>query len=89
MVQVQTTSVSSKGQVVIPREIREALGISEGVKMIIFTDGDNVLLKPIQTPKIDVFKSLIKESKKVISKSKWKKKDLHALIKKVRNESRS
>jgi AbrB family looped-hinge helix DNA binding protein len=50
---VQVTSVSSKGQVVIPADIRESMGITIGAKLIIFTDGENLLLKPIQAPKYE------------------------------------
>lgn len=89
MQQVQVTSVSSKGQVVIPNDIRENMGISIGTKLIIFTDGDNLLLKPIQAPHFEKFKALIKESKKFVSKSGLKKMGLQKLIKQVRNESRS
>ena len=89
MTQLQVTSVSSKGQVVIPNDIREALGISIGMKMIVFTDGDNLLLKPIQAPHFATFKKLVKESKQLITKSGLKKDKVQKLIKQVRNENRS
>lgn len=38
--------VSSKGQIVIPREIREKLGVKGGEKLLVLTcDGDIVLRK--------------------------------------------
>lgn len=86
MTQLQVTSVSSKGQVVIPDDIRETLGISTGTKMVIFTDGDNVLLKPIQESHFDTFKKLVKESKKLITKTGFKKASLQKLIKQARYE---
>jgi antitoxin PrlF len=89
MPQIQVTSVSSKGQIVIPSNIRETLGLSIGVKMIIFTDGDNLLLKPIQTPRFETFKKLIKESKKLATKTSLKKTEIQKLIKQIRNENRS
>lgn len=89
MNQIQVTSVSSKGQVVIPNDIRETMGISIGMKMIVFTDGDNLLLKPIQAPHFETFKGLVKESKKLIAKTGFKKANLQKLIKQVRNENRS
>lgn len=89
MTQVQVTSVSSKGQIVIPTDIRETMGISIGMKMVVFTDGDNLLLKPIQAPHFETFKKLAKESKQVISKSGFKRSNLQKLIKQVRNENRS
>ena len=42
------TKVSSKGQVVIPREIREQLGLKEGDSLQIEKVGDLVVLKKIE-----------------------------------------
>lgn len=89
MTQIQVTSVSSKGQVVIPNDIRETMGISIGTKIILFTDGNNLLLKPIQSPQFDAFKKLVKESKQIVTKTGFKKANLQKLIKQVRNENRS
>ena len=89
MNQVEITSLSSKGQVVIPNNIRKQMGISIGSKLLVLTDGDNLLLKPVQTPKLETFKKLIKEAGKVISGKKIKKSDIPKLIKRVRNENRS
>lgn len=89
MTQVQVTSVSSKGQVVIPNDIRKTLGISIGMKMIVFTDGDNLLLKPIKAPNFITFKKLVKESKQIVTKSGFKKERVQKLIKQVRDENYS
>ena len=45
---IEITSVSSKGQVVIPKSIRSQLAIGEGTKFIIIADGSNLLLKKIK-----------------------------------------
>lgn len=60
-----------------------------GTKLIMFTDGENLLLKPIQKPNFEDFKKLIKESKKLVAKTGFKKTHMQKLIKKVRNENRS
>jgi len=83
------TSLSSKGQIVIPSSIRKDLGISEGSKFIVFSDGTNLLLKPIESPKIDTFKHLISESKNFAKKTGLKKEDVQRIKKKVRHESGS
>ena len=41
------TTVSSKGQVVIPKTIREQLNLESGRPLVVFSDGSNILLKPI------------------------------------------
>ncbi|MEW6416603.1 MAG: AbrB/MazE/SpoVT family DNA-binding domain-containing protein [Nitrospirota bacterium] len=40
-----TTKVSKKSQIVIPKEIREMVGISEGDELIVDVEGDRVILK--------------------------------------------
>jgi len=89
MQQIQVTSLSSKGQIVIPNDMRQFLKISIGTKFLIFSDGDNLLLKPIQIPKFEAFKTLIKESKKIAAGKNIKKNDVQKFIKNVLNESRS
>ena len=49
---METTSMSVKGQVVIPNKIRKALNLKPNSKLIILQDGSNILLKPIEEPKI-------------------------------------
>lgn len=61
---LEVTSASSKGQVVIPTRIRKELGIVAGTKLIVMSDGDNLLMKPIQNPKMEAFKKLAAESRK-------------------------
>ena len=40
------TTVSSKGQLVIPAELREALGIEPGTQVAIRRDGQDLILTP-------------------------------------------
>jgi len=44
----EVVSVSSKGQIVIPKEIRDAMGISKGEKFIVVSDRDAILLKRLK-----------------------------------------
>ena len=39
--------MSSKGQVVIPEDVRKALGLEVGAQFVVMGDGDNVVLKRI------------------------------------------
>lgn len=41
-------AVSSKGQIVLPKEVREALGLREGDRVSVEIEGDHVTLRPIQ-----------------------------------------
>jgi len=41
------TKVSSRGQVVIPRQIRERLGLTDGSQLLVFGEGDTIILKKV------------------------------------------
>ena len=45
-----TTTLSSKGQVVIPEDVRKALGLEPGAQFVVMGDGDVVILKRIESP---------------------------------------
>ena len=47
MVEASTTKVSSKGQVVIPANIRKAAGLKKGEKLLAIAIDDTVVLKKI------------------------------------------
>ncbi|MEM2940030.1 MAG: hypothetical protein QW304_00540 [Thermoproteota archaeon] len=47
------TVVSSKGQVVVPQEIRKKLGITPKTKLLVYGYRDVVILKKIEVPDIE------------------------------------
>ena len=47
---MQIVSVSSKGQISIPVSYRKELSIKEGSQLAIYSDGENIILKPIEIP---------------------------------------
>jgi antitoxin PrlF len=86
---VKITSLSSKGQIVIPQSIRTALNISAGAKFAVISDGENILLRPVEKPDIEAFRKLVAESRKFAREAGLKKSDITAAIKKARRENRS
>jgi len=46
---IDVTKVSEKGQVVIPKEIRDMLGFKEGTRLIVVATEDAVVLQRIET----------------------------------------
>ena len=59
MANVATTKLSSKGQIVIPENIRKKLKLEVGAQFVVLGDKDVVILKKISPPSIDEFDALI------------------------------
>jgi len=79
-----TTKLSSKGQVVIPEDIRERLHLKEGDQFVVIGQGDAVILKAITPPSMDEFEGLLKEARATAKRSKANQSDVKAAIKKAR-----
>jgi AbrB family looped-hinge helix DNA binding protein len=48
----EVTTVSEKGQVVIPQSLRKELGIKPKTKFLVFGRGDTVIMKKLQLPDV-------------------------------------
>lgn len=83
-----TTRLSSKGQVVIPEEVRNDLGLSEGDEFVVIGQGDAVILKIITPPKLDEFQGLLRQARAEAKKAGMKKADLKSATAKVRPRSK-
>jgi len=60
---VATTRMSSKGQVVIPEQIRKSLSLENGTQFIVLGEGDVVVLKMISPPSVREFDSVIQRAR--------------------------
>ena len=63
MAVLATTRMSSKGQIVIPENIRKKLNLKEGTQFVVVGENDVVMLKIIEAPIIGEFDNLIKEAR--------------------------
>jgi AbrB family looped-hinge helix DNA binding protein len=79
-----TTKLSSKGQVVIPEEIRDRLGLKTGAQFVVLGDRDVVILKVIQTPDRAQFDDLVGRARKAARSAGLKRKDVDRAIRRVR-----
>jgi len=73
---MEITKISSKGQVVLPREIREELHLREGTILVALKKDDLVVLKKIKSPilKEDLETlNLVEEAWEDIDKGRFKK----------------
>ena len=84
MADLATTRMSSKGQVVIPEEIRKRLQLDVGVEFVVIGSGDAIVLKAISAPPLGEFDSLMRSAKKAARKAKLRPKDVTESVKRVR-----
>lgn len=48
----EVTTISEKGQVVIPQSLRKELGIKPRTKFLVFGRGDTVIMKRLELPDV-------------------------------------
>ena len=86
MANVSTTKMSSKGQVVIPENIRKRLKLKAGAQFVVVGEKDVVILKSISPPSLDEFDDLIAEARKKGKQAGIKKSDISGAVLKVRGK---
>jgi len=77
---VAITKVSSKGQIVIPSEIRERMNLDEGSILLVSESGDSIQMKKIELPKVKSWKEAAKPFRDAVKKSSFTEQDLEKLI---------
>jgi len=50
MAETEITTMSAKGQVVIPQSVREKLKLKPKTKLIVYGEGDTIIMKKVQLP---------------------------------------
>jgi len=83
-----TTKLSSKGQVVIPEEVRRTLGLNEGDQFLVIGKGDAVILKTITPPKMEEFQELLSQAHAEGRKARIRKAGLKSAIARVRRRAK-
>ena len=89
MVTFATTKLSSKGQVVIPQEIRTKLGLKTGSKFMVMTAGDGVMFRLIHPFDRERFDVLLAAARKSAKAAGLKPSDVTKTIRRVRASKRS
>jgi AbrB family looped-hinge helix DNA binding protein len=84
MESLATTRMSSKGQVVIPEEIRDRLGLKAGTQFVVLGNRDVVILKAITAPSVKEFNDLIGRARQQARKAGLRKSDVEAAVARVR-----
>jgi len=80
-----TTKMSSKGQVVIPEEIRKKLGLEAGTQLVVVAGDGVVILKEITPPSMSEFDELIGEARRQAREAGLTRSDVRRVIDEVRS----
>lgn len=87
---VETIKMSSKGQIVIPRDIREEIDAVEGTVFAVISGRDSIVLKKVTTPSkedlIKELKNIAVEGKKRLSKKGIREEDISDIVHKARQK---
>ncbi len=79
-----TTKLSSKGQVVIPEDVRNSLNLKSGDQFVVIGRGDTVILKTISPPSFEEFSDMLDDVQKQARAAGLKKADVKRVIREVR-----
>lgn len=83
-VNLSTTRMSSKGQVVIPETVRQELGLATGAHFLVLGLGDTVMLKVIHPPTDVEFNAALERLRKKAKAAGRKSSDVAKVIAEVR-----
>ena len=80
---IEMATVSSRGQICIPNEIRAEMGLEEGSKILFALTGDSLIMKKVSMETFAEITKPLKEAKKKIRED-----EVAGLIHKIRKEKR-
>lgn len=84
--QVEFTKLSSKGQIVIPQDIRKDMKLKEGTPFAVTRQKETILLKKMDFPK--TWNQVTEPFREAAKKSGFTQKDLNRLINEVRRSKK-
>lgn len=84
----QILTVSSKGQISLPVNIRKLLSINTGDKLVAYTSGDVIMLKTLKLPSAEEFEASLDEAQKWAMSVGYEESDVDDIVKSVRGKKR-
>ncbi|MBP5163315.1 MAG: AbrB/MazE/SpoVT family DNA-binding domain-containing protein [Spirochaetales bacterium] len=85
---IQVVTVSSKGQIAIPSEMRRGMSIDAGTKLAAYTDGDFIVLKPLKVPSLEEFRATLDRAASWAQDSGLSEDDVESIVKDARRRRR-
>jgi AbrB family looped-hinge helix DNA binding protein len=84
---VAPTRMSTKGQVVIPEEVRNSLGLETGAQFLVMGENDVVILKTISPPSMSDFEGIVTRARRQAKAAGMKPSDIARAVAKVRGRA--
>lgn len=84
----QVLTVSSKGQISIPVEMRRKMAIRTGDKLVAYSNGDTIMLKTLKLPSVEEFDAMLSKAQQWASSVGYREEDVNDIIKRYRKEKR-
>jgi AbrB family looped-hinge helix DNA binding protein len=74
---IQITTVSTKGQFVIPAEMRESLGIKPGTRIAVTQEDTRIILEPVTHELVEKTRGMLKGKASLVDelRRKWRRED--------------
>ena len=86
---IDVLTLSTKGQLVLPNDLRKNLSLEPGDKIIAYWSNDSIVLKKLELPSENDFEKRIDETVKYAKENGIKELDISSTIKAYRFEKRS
>ncbi|MBS3156975.1 AbrB/MazE/SpoVT family DNA-binding domain-containing protein [Candidatus Woesearchaeota archaeon] len=84
MENIEITSMSSRGQIVIPQSLRDRLKIHEGEKFVVIGEDNTIILKKLEMPSFNGVDKLLKKTREFAKKKGLKEADVSEAISEAR-----
>ena len=88
MSRVVLTKMSTKGQVVIPKPMREELDMGDGDVFVVFGRADTIVLRRVDIPTEEEFEELMRWGREFATRRGITREDVQKAIDEVREEKR-
>jgi len=85
---IEVITVSSKGQIALPAEMRKRMYINQGDKFAVYDAGDTIMLKRLSVPTEEEFKQWLEEASDWATSTELKAAQVSDIIKEYRAEQR-
>jgi len=89
MSEIEISKISSRGQIVIPKVIRDRIGLTEGDHVAMYSEGDTIYIKKMEMLDLKTrFENTAKEMEKIASANGYTENDVLEAVKNDRKKKK-